>query len=91
MRRQLSAAVVASCQRLRHSVDRSLLPEAVSPYNLLLVGLEAAGPVTGLRVWNYNKSPADTARGVKRMIVLAGAPGRDEKTAQVPAIAGIAV
>ncbi|KAI3438935.1 hypothetical protein D9Q98_001349 [Chlorella vulgaris] len=69
--RQLSAAVVASCQRLRHSVDRSLLPEAVSPYNLLLVGLEAAGPVTGLRVWNYNKSPADTARGVKRMIVLA--------------------
>ncbi|PRW59281.1 hypothetical protein C2E21_2538 [Chlorella sorokiniana] len=98
MRRQLSASVAAGAQRAQRgaggsalSVDRSALPEAARPYNVLLVrlappagGSSSSGgsasssgggssgvAVCGLRVWNYNKSRQDTARGVKRMVVLA--------------------
>lgn len=49
------------------------VPESLEQYNLLSVTLgEEAVPILGLRVWNYNKNPADTARGVKRCVVLAG-------------------
>lgn len=51
------------------------LPESLRLYNVvaLTLGPEPV-PILGLRVWNYNKSAADTARGAKRCIVLAGAP-----------------
>ena len=43
------------------------------PFNLLALMLgEEPVPILGLRVWNYNKNPADTARGIKRCVVLAG-------------------
>lgn len=90
MRRQLSASVAAGAQRQRGagsaalSIDRNALPDAARPYNALLLRLvpPAGGgsgggsvAVSGLRIWNYNKSPQDTARGVKRMVVLAGGAG----------------
>jgi hypothetical protein len=84
IKRQLSSAVVAAYQRQQQqqqqhdsdsstgSGDRAALPEAARPFNLLTIRLPAGSQVAGLRVWNYNKSPQDTARGVKRMLVLAG-------------------
>lgn len=69
------------------SIDRNALPEAARPYNVLLLrlvppaGSNGTGSgggsvaVSGLQIWNYNKSPQDTARGVKRMVVLAGGTG----------------
>jgi hypothetical protein len=54
------------------------LPDSLKQYNALVVTLgQEPVPILGLRVWNYNKNPADTARGVKRCIVLAGAHAVD--------------
>lgn len=68
-------------------IDRAALPEAVRQHNLVLIRLQASSSssshgsggssgrgvlVSGLQVYNYNKSAADAARGVKRMLVLAG-------------------
>lgn len=78
IKRQLSSAVIAAYQRQQQHAssssggDRAPLPEAARPFNLLTIRLPAGSQVAGLRVWNYNKSPQDTARGVKRMLVLAG-------------------
>lgn len=38
--------------------------------HLLTVTLARSCELSGLRVWNYNKSPSDTARGAKRVRVL---------------------
>lgn len=89
IKRQLSPAVLTACQKrqataavqhpLAAAVDRSALPEATRPYNVLLLRLAPPGgtPVacSGLLLHNYNKSSQDAARGVKRMIVLAGGLG----------------
>lgn len=85
IKRQLSPTVAAACQRQQQQqqqaggggsggfVDRGALPEAARPYNVLMVRLAPGGThVAGLLLWNYNKNSSDTARGVKRMIVLAG-------------------
>jgi hypothetical protein len=72
LRRQLSGAVLAACASARPSPDRASLPDAARAHNLLVLTLDQPAPLSGLRVWNYNKSAADTARGVKRMVVLAG-------------------
>ena len=80
IKRQLSSTVVAAYQRHQQhgsdsfasNGDREPLPEAARPFNLLAIRLPAGSQVAGLRLWNYNKSPQDTARGVKRMLVLAG-------------------
>lgn len=79
VKRQLStaaAAVAAASSRasvVGEGAGRASLPDAVQAFNVLTVRLPAGGALlSGLRVWNYNKSPADTARGVKRMLVLAG-------------------
>ena len=51
------------------------IPDSLKDYNVLAVTLgEEPVSVLGLRFWNYNKSPADTTRGLKRCIVLAGQP-----------------
>lgn len=77
MRRQLSASVLAAAQRSNAGhVDHAALPDASRPYNVLVVRLPPGGVhVTALRLHNYNKSAQDTARGVKRMVVLAGVQG----------------
>ena len=75
IKRQLSSAVVAAYQQHQQrgsGSDRLPLPEATRPFNLLTIRLPAGSQVAGLRLWNYNKSAQDTARGVKRMLVLAG-------------------
>lgn len=51
VRRQLSAAVAAACQRHRRGLDRGTFPEAARPHNLLVLSLEGACAVSGLRVW----------------------------------------
>ncbi|KAL4434260.1 hypothetical protein ABPG75_000701 [Micractinium tetrahymenae] len=78
VKRQLSAAAAAAASaslRASHAGQGGSwagLPEAAQAFNLLSVRLPAGGAwLSGLRVWNYNKSPADTSRGVKRMLVLA--------------------
>jgi len=80
VKRQLSASAASAASSAAggtgHAVDWDTLPEAARPYNVLSVRLPAATALAGLRVWNYNKSPQDTARGVKRMLVLAGEAGR---------------
>ena len=83
VKRQLSAAAAASAShRASHAGQGSSfasLPEAAKAFNILSVRMPAGGAwLSGLRVWNYNKSAADTARGVKRMLVLAGEQGCTE-------------
>ncbi|GAB4816700.1 hypothetical protein N2152v2_003746 [Parachlorella kessleri] len=52
--------------------DTHGIPDSLKDYNVLVITLgEEPVPVLGLRFWNYNKSPADTTRGLKRCIVLA--------------------
>lgn len=85
VKRQLSAAAAATASQ-RHAAQWAALPEAVQPYNLLSVRMPAGGAwLSGLRVWNYNKSPQDTARGVKRMLVLAGGFGGSERAGALAA------
>ncbi len=82
LKRQLSApaAAAASAKNRLSNAGRAAgwarLPEAARDFNLLSVRMPAGGArLSGLQVWNYNKSPADAARGVKRMLVLAGGQG----------------
>lgn len=77
VKRQLSAAVASAASSTPAArgaaAAAAALPEAARAYNVLRVALPPGGAaVTNLRVWNYNKSATDTARGVKRMLVLAG-------------------
>ncbi|PSC76354.1 N-methyltryptophan oxidase [Micractinium conductrix] len=76
VKRQLSAAVASAASSTPAArgaaAAAAALPEAARAYNVLRVALPPGGAaVTNLRVWNYNKSATDTARGVKRMLVLA--------------------
>lgn len=81
VRRQLSASVAAACSRPARNppIHRGALPEAAQPHNVLLLRLARPDasplPVWGLLIHNYNKNLHDTARGVKRMLVLAGGLG----------------
>ncbi|XP_066544834.1 katanin-interacting protein isoform X2 [Amia ocellicauda] len=42
-----------------------LIPFTYSADHFLIVRFEKAETIAGLRIWNYNKSPEDTYRGVK--------------------------
>jgi hypothetical protein len=84
VRRQLSATVLASFQRSPQAVDRTALPEVLRAFNLLALTLEAPAAVSALRLWNYNKNAADTARGVKRVVVLAGERWRGSREGTRP-------
>ncbi|XP_028395506.1 LOW QUALITY PROTEIN: protein KIAA0556-like [Dendronephthya gigantea] len=46
-----------------------LIPFVLGENHLLTVSLKQPMEITGLRVWNYNKSPESTYRGVKRIYV----------------------
>lgn len=84
LRRQLSTTVLAGFQRSPQAADRATLPEALRSSNLLTLSLEGPMAVSGLRLWNYNKTAADTARGVKRMVVFAGEGCRDSRQGTQP-------
>ncbi len=72
--RGLQPAGMPEPEHRSHALLAQAVPETLRQYNLLVVTLgEEPVPVLGLRAWNYNKSAADTARGIKRCIVLAGA------------------
>ncbi|CAB4005620.1 Hypothetical predicted protein [Paramuricea clavata] len=46
-----------------------LIPFTLGENHLLTITLKQPMEITGLRVWNYNKSPESTYRGVKRIVV----------------------
>jgi hypothetical protein len=52
-----------------------LIPFTLGENHLVTVTLKQPMEMTGLRVWNYNKSPESTYRGVRCVCEKGGAGG----------------
>lgn len=47
-----------------------LVPYTIGGDHVITITLRTPAMVTGLQIWNYNKSPEDTRRGVCHYVLL---------------------